>query len=132
MGSVPATKSSRTGDGQSGPGSSPVGAQTVASTMPAGRAYQLIRRPSAAAIIASRQIGPAPSTPATSCMGEPSALPTHTPIVTSGVKPSVQVSREPEPVALDLRERGEPEAVRDLQHRVDAEGVERAHRGDVE
>ena len=52
---------------------------------PGGRAYQLIRRPRAAAIIASRQIGPAPSMPATSYSGSPFAFPTHTPIATSGV-----------------------------------------------
>ena len=33
----------------------------------------------------SRQIVPAPLTPAISCIGEPSLLPTQTPTVTSGV-----------------------------------------------
>ena len=82
---MPATKSSRTGAGQSGPGSSPVGAQIVASTMPAGRAKSCIVSASAAALIASCQMGPAASTPATFSIGVPSALPTHTPIATSGV-----------------------------------------------
>src|SRR5438477_87722 len=48
-----------------------------------------------AAIIASRQMGPAPSTPARSSIGAPSALPTQTPIAIFGVNPSVHVSRNP-------------------------------------
>ena len=40
-------------------------------------------------------MGAAASTPAMSSIGEPSALPTHTPTVISGVKPIVQVSRGP-------------------------------------
>src|SRR2546428_2166036 len=88
------------GEGQSGPGRRPVGAHTIASMTPGGRAYQLIRRPRAAAIIASRQIGPAPSMPATSYSGSPFAFPTHTPIATSGVYPSVHVSRAPGLVPL--------------------------------
>src|SRR2546428_13578656 len=85
------------GEGQSGPGRRPVGAHTIASTTPGGRAYQLIRRPRAAAIIASRQIGPAPSMPATSYSGSPFAFPTHTPIATPGVYPTGQASRAPGP-----------------------------------
>src|SRR6266849_5027899 len=39
---------------------------------------------------------------------------------------------EREAVALDAIECGEPEAMADLEHRVEANGVERAHRGHVE
>ena len=92
---MPVAKISRVGDAQSGPGRRPVGAHTIASTMPAGRRNGCIERESEAAIIASRQIGPAPSTPARPSIGAPSAFPTHTPIAMLGVKPMVQVSRNP-------------------------------------
>ena len=42
----------------------------------------------------SCQIGPAPVMPETSFIGALSALPTHTPTARSGVKPSVQLSRQ--------------------------------------
>src|SRR5712691_4382825 len=100
VGCVPLTKSSLTGLGQYGPGSRPVGAQTVACTSPSGSTNAGVACPSAAAAMASCQIGPAPSTPDTSIIGEPSALPTHTPIAIFGVKPSVQLSRKPELVPL--------------------------------
>src|ERR671936_1413249 len=93
VGSVPATNRSRTGLGHDGPGTSPVGAHTVISVMPSGRSNPRIGRASDAASIASCQIGPAPSTPETSTIAEPSALPAHTPIARSGVKPIVQLSR---------------------------------------
>src|SRR3989339_1779117 len=47
-----------------------------------------------AANTTSWKIGPAPVTPEVSRMGELSALPTHTPTMRSGVKPTVQLSRE--------------------------------------
>ena len=40
------------------------------------------------------RIGPAPVTPETSRIGEPSKFPTQTPTVNSGVKPIVQLSRK--------------------------------------
>ena len=48
----------------------------------------------------SRNTGPAPETPDTPFIGELSMLPTQTPTVNSGVKPTVQLSRKSELVPV--------------------------------
>ena len=66
-------------------------------------------------------------------LGEPSSRAERRIRVREVEKPHFAAAeRETQAVALDLRERSEPEAVRHLEHRVEPERVERAHRRDVQ
>src|SRR5690606_5445176 len=68
-------------------------AQTVTRTTPSGGANVARGNPSVAAVITSRQIGAAPSTPEMFTIGRWSGFPTQTPTTRSGVNPIVQLSR---------------------------------------
>jgi len=61
---------------------------------PSARANFCGSWPRLARVITSAHRGPAPLTPLTLCMLAPSKLPTQTPTVWRGVKPTVQLSRK--------------------------------------
>src|SRR5690242_16111998 len=72
----------------------PDSAHTVTCTSPAGRANAVPGCPRDATSIKSCHIGPAPVTPLIRIIGSLFALPVQTPVAISGVKPTVQLSRQ--------------------------------------